>query len=299
MIISKAALEKIKKIVKNNYKHLILTTSGAGTISEGQLKELQAEGFDLEKEDDLLSLVYYNNVLNDLDSSKSPSSVSQMKRQQEARPVGSFHSSAEEHINESYAHYVDKHTANMVSRIEGLLRDGNLDYRNNALQNQDRADAVSDLLKESMSGKFKQRLRDLSGDSYRDFERIAVTETANAIGIGSVDRVLKQNQGKSPEGILVYRIPVNDAALCRHCRRFYLDSDGTPAVYKLSTLMGNGTNFGKKMNDWLPVAGATHPNDRESGVLELRPGWKVNEGGSLEYIGQEDWEKYISSKLRS
>jgi hypothetical protein len=50
---------------------------------------------------------------------------------------------------------------------------------------------------------------------------------------------------------------------------------------------------------WRPVVGATHPQDRESGILELKPGWKVLAGGRLEYIGLARWAEYIKAKVRS
>ena len=86
---------------------------------------------------------------------------------------------------------------------------------------------------------------------------------------------------------------------CNHCKRFYVDADGSPAVYRLSTILGNGSNYGKRQSDWLPVSGATHPNDRESGLLELRNGWKISASGALEFIGKTDFQEYIVKKLRS
>ncbi len=120
---------------------------------------------------------------------------------------------------------------------------------------------------------------------------------SNAIGIGSVDRIAEQNEGKDFGDVFVYRIVVNDAALCKWCRRFYQDSDGSPRVYKLSTLLSNGSNYGKKTADWLPVVGATHPNERCSQVIELKRGWKVLPGGRQTYIGNEKWAEYIVNKV--
>lgn len=298
MILSKKAIEKIKKIVENRYNHLLVESVGADVLSDEELDKLRAAGYDISNEESLLELIYYNNVLNDLADSKGPISIGQMRRQQESRPKGNAHKAAEEHVNENFAHLLEKHKNNMLSRIEGIIRDTNNDYRNDALQNLNRTEEIDQLVKESSVGKIKQRLKDISGEANRNWERIAITETSNAIGIGSVDRVISQNKETPADEIYVYRIPVNDAALCKFCRRFYLDSDQTPALYKLSSLLNNGTNYGKKTVDWKPVVGATHPNDRESGVMELRRGWKVGPDGNLEYIGEEKWDEYISKKLR-
>jgi hypothetical protein len=48
---------------------------------------------------------------------------------------------------------------------------------------------------------------------------------------------------------------------CRHCIKAYLTNGigSQPKIFKLSTLEANGTNVGKKVNDWLPVVGGMHP----------------------------------------
>ena len=47
---------------------------------------------------------------------------------------------------------------------------------------------------------------------------------------------------------------------CQHCKRLHLGPDGQPRIFKLRELERNGTNFGRKARDWLPVVGATHPH---------------------------------------
>lgn len=297
MILSKEALTKIKAIIENNYKFLLLKTVGSSVFTAEE-KERFKNNLNINENPSLLELVYYNNVLNDLVDSKGPKTIAEMQRQQANRPVSKVYKATEEHINQNYRHLVDKLSASTTSWVEGILREENLNFRNNELRNPGRPESVSRLIRESSVGKLKKALRDASGDASRNFDRIAVTETANAIGLGSADRVLSQTEDRNPQEVYVFRIPVNDSALCRKCREFYLDSDQSPAVYRLATLIGNGTNFGLKMSSWKPIVGATHPNDRESGVLELRPGWKVVAGGSLEYIGEDAWPKYIAKKVR-
>lgn len=299
MLISKKALEKIRAIVEHNYRSLLVNVVGKAVLSEEELAELKRAGYDTENEESLLSLIYHNNILNDLTNTTGPLSVPEMVAQQVTKHTGVIHKVAEEHLNENFAQTIEKIKAGVQAGIEGLVRDHNFSFRNNMIQNTDRPEALSGLMKQSSVGGLKRTLREYSGDAYRDWQRVAITETANAMGMGSVDRVVSQNKDADLNQVYVYRIPVNDAKLCRYCRRFYLDGDGTPAVYRLSTLLNNGSNYGKAAGDWKAVAGATHPNDRESGVMELRPGWKVTVGGKLEFIGKPEWRDYVSKKVRS
>ena len=71
---------------------------------------------------------------------------------------------------------------------------------------------------------------------------------------------------------------------CKSCMRFWFLPDGiTPRVYKLSELMANGSNIGKKQADWLPTVSNTHPNERHL-MLEVPIGWGFK-GGAISYIG--------------
>jgi hypothetical protein len=138
----------------------------------------------------------------------------------------------------------------------------------------------------------------VSGEAERDWGRVVRTEMSNSIGVGSTDRIISNNEGKDLSNIYVYRITKNDASLCKFCNKFYNDTDNTPRVYRLSDLLKNGSNYGKKPQDWLPNISVIHPNCRESPIMELRSGWAVKAGGGVTFIGMKEWEKYISNKVQ-
>lgn len=295
MILSKELLAKIKKIIEKNYNALVINALGQKVFTEEELAALKAEGVDTSNTDSLISLIYYHNVLNDPDSTTAPTSVPEMKRQQQAIPSGEHYTVAEEHLNEGFKVQIDKLKSDNQAKFEGLFREYNLLGRNKALEEGE----LSDTMRRQSVQQIKQTMRDLTGDAGRNWTRVAVTEVSNSIGLGSADRIVEKNKDKDLDEVYVYRIPVNDAALCKKCREFYLDSDESPAVYRLSDIMGNGSNYGKKQIDWKAVVGATHPHERCSGLLELKRGWKVKPGGSPDFIGYDKWLEYISSKVRS
>lgn len=298
MVTSKRVLEIIKKIIEKRYASLAISVLGKAVYTQAQLNALAKLGIDVSNKTSLIELAYYHNLLNVHGKADSPTDVGDMEAQQSGDlPKGPHQEAAVEHLNESMKAAIDKIKQDVAMRIEGYVRDNNQDFRFKALQGQERTDEVDKLVRESTLTKLKQRLRDSSGDANRDWTRVATTETSNAIGVGSVDRIAKENAGSDPNEIYVYRIVVNDAALCKYCRRFYQDGDSAPKVYRLSTLLSNGSNYGKKAADWLPVVGATHPNERCSQVIELKRGWKVLPGGKQSYIGPDSWNEYIVNKV--
>lgn len=300
MVSSKETIEKIKEIIEKYHNALMITALGTSAIKPSELKMLEEAGIDVSKKASMMALAYHHNMLNRDGDPTAPTSVEDMQDQQSApgvRHEGEAHEYAVEHSEENVKNLITKMKQDVSARIEGIIRDNNQSYKMNALQNLDRTDAADEMVKEATLSQLKRNLRATSSDANRDWSRVVSTEISNIIGIGSTDRIVTDNREKDLDDVYVYRIVKNDAALCKYCRKFYLDSDGSPKVYKLSTLLANGSNYGKKAADWTSVIGATHPRERCSQVLELKPGWEVLPGGKPNFIGREKWEEYIFNKV--
>jgi hypothetical protein len=93
-------------------------------------------------------------------------------------------------------------------------------------------------------------------DWTKDLGRIVDTEMNNIFQRGRAVRISEVNRGKDP---LVYKDVFEGA--CRHCIHLYLTSGlgSAPRVFHLSELMANGTNIGRKVQDWKPTIGGVHP----------------------------------------
>ena len=109
-------------------------------------------------------------------------------------------------------------------------------------------------------------------DWQRDWGRIVETELQNIYNLGNA-QTIEEEHGVDA---LVYKEVYPGA--CRHCIRLYLTGGigSRPKVFKLSELRANGTNIGKKVADWKPVEGTTHPWCFNSGTTKIftANGWK-------------------------
>lgn len=81
----------------------------------------------------------------------------------------------------------------------------------------------------------------------------------SALNQGKAEEIKAKSEEEDP---IVYKVPIQDEKLCVNCRRAYLKSDGSPRLFRLSELEGNGTNIGKKTSEWLPTLGQLHINCR-------------------------------------
>lgn len=301
MVTRKATIEEIRQIIEKKYAQLTISVLGRGVFSPEELQRLEDAGIDTSNRQSLLSLVYNHNFINHPVDIDSPQDIKDMERQQAVtglKPEGEAAEYTTTNINDKTRQYIEKMKLDAMTRLEAIIRENNDAYKMDALKNLDRSPMFDEMIKESTLGKVKQALRDTAKDANRDWTRVALTEMSNAIGISSVDRIVSDNMSSDLDDIYVYRLTVRDSKTCKYCNRFYNDSrDGSPKLYRLSTLLSNGSNFGKKPDSWMPVAGATHPNERCSQTIELKPGWKLLVGGKVTYIGLDKWRDYINEKL--
>lgn len=106
-----------------------------------------------------------------------------------------------------------------------------------------------------------QQLREKTGDMERDWHRTAHTELWSAKCQGEAEAIVNNEHPMSRKGAetMVYCKPAMNA--CPKCKQLYLENDKiTPKVFKISELLANGNNYGKKQADWLPVIPPLHPN---------------------------------------
>ena len=94
-----------------------------------------------------------------------------------------------------------------------------------------------------------------TNDWERDLGRIAETEMNNVFQLGRMHEIIEEHG----EDSLVYK-DVFDGA-CKHCIRLYLTRGlgSRPIIFKLSDLIANGSNIGRKVNEWLATVEGVHP----------------------------------------
>ena len=132
--------------------------------------------------------------------------------------------------------------------------------------NQQQALVVQQIIKKKTIDAIKMRkgarglaadLAETSKDWEVDWLRIAYFLTTEAYNQGRVQSILRK-YGQDAE----VWFDVFDEA-CKHCRKLYLknpdDENSEPIVFKLSDIINNGNNIGRKVQEWKPVVPPAHP----------------------------------------
>lgn len=297
MFLSQEKIERIRQIVERGYARLVLEVVGGAALTDTQKQTLIDSGIDISNQpDSLLKLLYFNHLFNMVDGKNhTPQTASELKSQSHQMIADSERQKfVLNHLNQNLTNQINKLKNDTTSRVQTAITNSNLEYSNKIVDQDD----SNKFIKEEHVANLKTKLNDIRDQGAKEWKRTSVTELSNAISLGGVDRVLSTNENKSPSEIYVYKLIVQDNKTCSYCKKFFQDNDGTPALYRLSELLGNGTNIGKKQAEWLPVTGPIHINCRETSIIELPKGFKVDFGGQMTYIGREEWETYLQRKLR-
>lgn len=130
------------------------------------------------------------------------------------------------------------------------------------------------------------------GEWQHDWGRIVETEGNNIFQLGRAQEI-EEKRGKDA---LVYKTVYPGA--CRHCIEKYLTNGigSKPKLFKLSDLIKNGTNIGRKVKDWLAVLFSMHPFCRCM-LMDLLPGHEWNEEtGKFEL--SKNWTRKVERKSK-
>jgi hypothetical protein len=141
-----------------------------------------------------------------------------------------------------------------------------------------RAKQTKEILKQT-----KKMLKDQRKKIQTAANTIAEHELNNAQSFGAFDGILSVAKKMGIEDPVVFKIPIKDKDLCKHCEDLHLLSDKvTPRVYKLSELRATP-------GDWKnpePSIGPVHPHCRCQ-LTTLMPGYGFSGAGRVTYIAKD------------
>lgn len=293
MIIGDELKDKIIQIVDDYFTGILIRMTGRQYISREKVDQLIQRGIIsvIPEEEGFVQDAYFIGKLRPV--AKPDKMALKILRQRKHEIILSdMEKYAIDHIEESAGIHITKLKDLIKTDILEMINNKNLDYRNEVLSGVVRPTLIEGIIKRKAVNDIARELRDKTKDMFRNFQRIVSTELTNAVNLGAQDSILKNNPNKTAKQIYVYKIVKQDNALCPHCRKFYVNRNGTPKVYTLADLQSNGDNYGKKQVDWQPTIGAVHPNCRCQ-LVEIDEGWDFNsKTKELEYVGvgKEKWK---------
>ncbi len=259
-------INSLLDILKNQNLVFIGKQLGADYLTQDELHRLQSVGINpyhfYKPEQDNLLMAFHFGMISDAIGDKDSKDLS-FDNLKSYFQKGEFIPLTEKERNTLNS--IKKQTLNDIKSLEGRI----FNDVNNIISKEEKNSRVAyeKVIRDTIeAGKIKRQTskqiaRELAiktGDWNRNFERIVNYAAHQAFDEGRA-AMYERNHG---DNVLVYKDVFNGA--CKHCIRLYLTSGfgSEPIIFKLSALKENGTNIGRKVEEWKPVIGSTHPNCR-------------------------------------
>lgn len=252
-------IEELQKIVEDNHSIFILNTLGSSFLSQTDKNRLLSIGIDLNllNNDSFIRQSFFLGIISDTIKSFENRSFSFKDLKTHIQKGQYIPLSISE---ESEIQFIEQQSLKDIKGLRGkIFSDINQVLIDSSRQSQE--DLIRGTVKQGLLNKesVNSISRDLSskiGDWSRDFDRIVQFSTQSAYETGKSVSIKRFSDKEDPD---VYKVVYSEA--CRHCIRLYLTEGigSQPRIFKLSELQNNGTNIGRKVDDWKPVVGPVHP----------------------------------------
>lgn len=267
MLVGKDLYSKIDEIVERSYLSFAFMLIGADMLSEEQKKQVESLGLIVGRKPliELLYMLIRNRPTEGYRKDATLSSLLDSIASMGILPVINDAQQATLDTGKASMHDAVENTKQEIrKKIRQQVVEMNKQHRqevavrriDSAPQVKDRGDALRSKLLETIPALLltaKEAFERSFSSSLTDFINDSVVDSATADSLFT---------GVSPKDVMVYKKVVDDASLCRWCRRLYSNADGSPRLFTLSELQSNGSNYGKKKSEWKATISKTHPRCR-------------------------------------
>ncbi len=283
-------LQEIRQIIEDYHDAFIVNTVGVDAVTQEVLDRLKEKGLIDVKVESIKDAYIFGQLLSLMQSSQIANmNYEQFKQYVLRNPIP---------LSEAEIHAVKMAQASAGQYCKGLGNKINIVTGDSLIEADAALRAMTEgiirnatamnIARRETVQKLKSDLGWATKDWARDWQRIANTEKHNAMQRGVADHY-KDEYG--PEVLVAKRVM---GTACAYCKKHYLGSDDQPIIFKLTELEANGTNVGRKVNDWLPVLGTMHPHCRCE-LIRIPEGWGFNEEGQIVRNGKFG-ERYEGTK---
>ena len=268
-------IDELKRIIAKHHAMVILKLVGPSALTPSELRLLEEVGSMAPEIKSMEDSYAYGQLLSKLDQKALELGYEGLKQELAKNPLPL--SQPEQFAIENANQHAGAHIRHLGAKVEQqasmvVFRE-DAAMRAKLLTEEVIPATKSNIEKRQGIQKLKSELGKRVGDWSRDWNRVAVTEKVNAMNAGMADSFHK-NHGDP----WVFKRTMPGA--CKHCLRLHIGPDGHPRIFKLSTLQANGTNAGKKAQDWAAVVGSTHPHC-QCQLVRVPDGWGFDEDGTL------------------
>lgn len=267
MILTVDQVQSILDVIDNNNIMLINKQLGPNYLTKQELDRLNKIGIDVhsfyDESQDIVKLSLHFGLISDaigeLQSKKAThKDLIDYFKSGKYIPLSQTDKYVLDSVKKQYLGDIRANKGRIFSDVNNII---SKDQKNNRLEYEKviRGEIERGLSEKKTKQQIARDLGKLTGDWNRNFKRIVDYVSHTAYDEGRALAIQKRNGDSDP---LVWKKVFGSA--CKHCIRLYHTKGlgSKPKVFKLSELIANGTNIGRKVDEWKPVVGSTHPHCR-------------------------------------
>jgi len=288
-------IQRIVDIIQHHYSFMIFTSLGTEVLSDEDKLFLTNYGIDIEKLEEQYPPFMRNFLLGRLTAVLEEKQTKELTNEDFEKYLdrGQFiplseRERAEYKISREITY---NHLKGLANKVVGATRDIMLE--------ENKKNIISETISEGIKNRksIASVVSDLghrTGEWDRDWKRIVVTEMQNIYEQGRASEIIR----KYGDEALCWKHTFDSA--CRHCLKLHLTQGvgSEPIIFKLSTLIQNGTNIGRKVDDWKAVLGTNHPYCR-CDIQPIFAGQKWNKDTNrFEYSLDRERKVIRTSKIK-
>jgi hypothetical protein len=272
--------DKIARLIEDHHLAFIVEALGPDAVSQQVMERLQQQG--LLKQDTIEHAQVSVQAAHALGKMGAVTVTDQKLSRMSPQAFWQFVETAPPQFNahelaavQASRRFVARAIVNLgrgvAGEFENALHEEDAKLRHETLQGIVQHEIGLGIVRHQTNEQIVRRLKKKCGESERDWRLVVQTELHNAKEHGKA--LLLSTQGDP----LVFKRPRADA--CRFCKRLFLTGD-RPRIFKLSALVKNGSNVGRKHGEFRAVIGAVHPAC-ECELFELPEGFTLDAAGKM------------------
>lgn len=257
---SRNQIEEIRKIIEYNNIVYIASNVGVELLSDYDIFILNSYGFDLTTVDKITpyEAMFRWGILSSSLGYKEANKLNYNQyisflRSGNYLPLSEVEKNAFL-IAQNQAYNDIKGLANKINKETNQLMINYSSIKRESYKNIIKETTINNIKNRGNVSNLVSELGHKTKDWARDFGRIAEYTMHQCFEEGRATQILKQYGNEAN----VYKSVFERA--CKHCIKLYLTNGigSEPKIFKLSELIANGTNIGRKVEEWLPIVGPTH-----------------------------------------
>lgn len=262
MLLSANQISELLKIIENNTNIFIAKNIGSNYLSLEEKNKLISIGIKPDhlynKDSDLINQSFNFGLISDsLGKDVNKLKFEDLKNYFKSGkhiPLTKTEQYAVESIKKQFLGDIKAHHGRIFTDLNGIISDKEKNNRE-AYEQVIRDEVKRKIVDGKTVNEVARDIARKTGDWSRNFNRIIEYQSHYALNEGRVAAIGRRDD----ENIKCYFDVFQGA--CRHCIRLYLTKGvgSQPVIFSLNEIKANGTNIGRKVQDWKPTLSPTHP----------------------------------------